>query len=204
MKKTIIGVLMVALVSVSALVWAQTSKEWNDCGDDAYYDGNYERAIECYTKLIEQEPDLAIGYRFRGWAYHALGRFEDAIADYTTAVEMDPEYPDVYVDRGEAHGALGRYDEAIADFTTAIELDPNIINGYTGRAWEYYKMRDFTRALEDLSIGMQLNADCADCLYTRGLIYRDTGKERKARADLTKACDLGLKKACDALFELGE
>ena len=204
MRKMTIGVMLVALIGVSMVVWAQTSKEWNDWGDDAYYDGDYVRAIECYTKLIEQEPDLAIGYQFRGWAYYGLGRFEDAIADYTTAVEMDPEYRDLYIDRGKAYGALRRSDEAIADYTTAIDLDPNMVNGYAGRAWEYYKIRDFTRALEDIGIGMELDADCGDCLYTRGLIYRDTGKERKARADLTRACDLGLKKGCDALFQLGE
>jgi tetratricopeptide (TPR) repeat protein len=32
--------------------------------------------------------------------------------------------------------------------------------------------------------------------YIRGLIYRDMGDVEKARADLTKACEMGADKAC--------
>ena len=41
--------------------------------------GNYDKAIECYQKAIELNPDLAKAYYNMGVAYYAKGNFDQTI-----------------------------------------------------------------------------------------------------------------------------
>lgn len=51
--------------------------------------GNFELSIMDYTNAIEIDPNYAVAYNDRGYAYRRLGKFDDAIADYNKAIELD-------------------------------------------------------------------------------------------------------------------
>lgn len=74
--------------------------------------GDFNRAIELYTRSIELYP-TAEAFTFRGWAYHFLGRVDEAIAQCKCAIEVDPEFGNPYNDIGAYLLAKGQLDEAI-------------------------------------------------------------------------------------------
>lgn len=69
------------------------TKELNQESAEAYYsrglahskNGEFEKAIENYTKAIELKPDYADAYYYRGGARLRLGEREKAKADLATA-----------------------------------------------------------------------------------------------------------------------
>jgi tetratricopeptide (TPR) repeat protein len=58
---------------------AETAGEWNNKGFDLGKAGEYEKAIECFDKAIELNPNAALAYNNRGNAYKDLGQYERAI-----------------------------------------------------------------------------------------------------------------------------
>ena len=125
--------LLLLLMIVPMIGFGQTSEEYFDKGYDYDKEGEYQLAIDNYTKAIRIDPDYAIAYLFRGNAYHALGNYEDAISDYTMSIRIDPNYADAYYKRGIANYSKENYKDAIADYTKVIRISPEGINAYWGR-----------------------------------------------------------------------
>lgn len=84
--------------------------------------GNFQGAIEDYTRAIQLNPNDAIAYNNRGNAYLDLNSPQTAIADYNRAIQIDPNYASPYYNRGLAHAELGNTEVAIDDFDIAADL----------------------------------------------------------------------------------
>ncbi len=74
--------------------------------------GEYQRAIELYTRSIEAFP-TAEAYTFRGWSYSFLGDYDRAIAECKQAIKVDPEFGNPYNDIGAYLIEKGEFDEAL-------------------------------------------------------------------------------------------
>jgi tetratricopeptide (TPR) repeat protein len=53
----------------------------------------YERAIQDYDQAIELDPDYALAYNNRGFAYQALGKTVEAGADFKKYEELTGQKP---------------------------------------------------------------------------------------------------------------
>jgi tetratricopeptide (TPR) repeat protein len=93
-SKTIAGLIvivaLVALGTVVPVVTAETAEEWNANGVDYAQSLEYEKAIECFGKAIELDPDEGLYYNNRASAYFRLEQYEKAIEDYGKAIELCP------------------------------------------------------------------------------------------------------------------
>ncbi|MGB8522984.1 MAG: tetratricopeptide repeat protein [Candidatus Acidiferrales bacterium] len=111
--------------------------------------GDYDHAVELYTKSLEIFP-TAEAHTFLGWTYHFQGKVDEAIAECKRAIEVDPEFGNPYNDIGSYLIALGRFDEAIPWLEQAIaapRYDPRHFPYFNlGRA--YYAKGMLTRARE--------------------------------------------------------
>jgi len=61
--------------------------------------GEYEKAIACFDKAIELNPEDAKAYNNRGLAYANLKQYERAIEDYNKAIKLNPDLTMAYVNR---------------------------------------------------------------------------------------------------------
>jgi len=104
MKNKAIPVVMV-LIGVyifAPIVSAETAEEWNEKGisfgtageDEIYFlgkAGECEKAIECFDKAIELDPNYAEAYNNRGLVYYrCLNQYERAIEDFNKSIELNP------------------------------------------------------------------------------------------------------------------
>ena len=83
--------------------------------------GQYERAIQDFSRTLELQPDDPKAYIGRGLVYTALGQYERAIQDLSRALELQPDLPEAYIIRGLVYAALGQYERAIQDFEQALK-----------------------------------------------------------------------------------
>jgi tetratricopeptide (TPR) repeat protein len=77
----------------------QSAAEYFHKGYEQQMAGEYQQAIESYTRSIEAFP-TAEAYTFRGWTYSFLGNYEQAIAECLQAIKVDPEFGNPYNDIG--------------------------------------------------------------------------------------------------------
>jgi len=100
--------------------------EWLKRGILLSFDsGNYNAAVDAFTKAIELDPRLINAYSFRGNAYFNLGDYKQAIRDYNKAIKLSPldrEYAYIYYNRGNVYYMLGDHQQAIRDYKIAARL----------------------------------------------------------------------------------
>ena len=66
----------------------------------------WDEAIAAYSKAIELDPNLAIAYAGRGFAYYSKDDYDNVIADYTKVIELDPTKSLSYGIRGFSNHEL--------------------------------------------------------------------------------------------------
>jgi len=189
---------LIAIIGFSTAALAQTADDWYNLGYDCMMSGEYEEAVENFTKAIEADPTPVYFYDDRGRAYANLGRYDEAIADYKKAIEIDPDYIFPYGGLAFAYYDNGDLENALESFTVALDIDP-MDSSYNARADVYRQLGRFDEALADIEEALALDGNNPQWIYTRGLIYRDMGEMEKAKADLGYACDESMSEACDAL-----
>ena len=163
---------------------------YNNRGNAKNNDGDFQGAVEDFTRAIELNPDSADIYYNRANGYKATGDLAAAIKDYDKAIELNPCFVIAYYNRGLAHDAQGDRERAIKDFDTVIELNPDFSSSYNNRGNAYYKKGDLERALKDYNKAIELNPDSATTYYARGNVYGTRGDLEKAVKDYNKAIEL--------------
>ena len=81
--------------------------QYSNQGIEKYEAGNYQGAIDDWSKAIEINPQNAIAYNNRGSAKDDLGDHQGAITDYTKAIGIDPQNANAYINRSKARLNLG-------------------------------------------------------------------------------------------------
>jgi tetratricopeptide (TPR) repeat protein len=105
-----------------------SAQEWFDRGRFMGEIGNYHKAVEAFSRVIEMTPDSVHAYNNRGVAYSELGNFRLAIQDFNRAITLNPGEALFRFNRGIAFGKGEEYDLAIRDFKRVIEMDPQHTN----------------------------------------------------------------------------
>jgi tetratricopeptide (TPR) repeat protein len=134
--------------------------------------GEYTKAIDEYTTVINLNPKDGMAYLGRGSAYQQLGNYRRAIDDFNRAAEYLPNDSIVFLVRGIAYSMAGNNDRAIEDYTRSVELNPMNSDAYYNRADAYAKSGKETNALEDLKRSAHLgNTDARNMLQSRGMSW---------------------------------
>jgi tetratricopeptide (TPR) repeat protein len=58
--------------------------------DILYFQGKYEKALQCCEKSLRQNPKNALAHNIRGNALYKLSRYNEAIDCYNRAIEIEP------------------------------------------------------------------------------------------------------------------
>ena len=92
-------------------------------GNENIAKGNFEAAVNDFTRAIEMNGTDVGVLLGRGTSYFNRNSYTLAIADYTKAIELDPKNAAHYANRAEAQEKKGNVDLAVADYKKALDLD---------------------------------------------------------------------------------
>jgi tetratricopeptide (TPR) repeat protein len=112
-------------------------------------EGEVDRAIADYDKVVAILPHYADAYYNRGVAYSLKGDISRAIIEYGKAIKNNPRDYGAYRNRGDEYRSRSDYTRAIADYTRAIALKPNDASLYKKRGLAYAGHGDYAYALAD-------------------------------------------------------
>ncbi|MDR2350491.1 MAG: tetratricopeptide repeat protein [Deltaproteobacteria bacterium] len=112
----------------------------------AHRRGEYDRAVEIYTAIIQRRgltaKQRAVTYLLRGEAKRDKGELVESVYDFTRALNQWKNYPQAIFFRGQVLARLNRLPEALIDYTRAAELDPNRESYHTSLALLKKTMRE--------------------------------------------------------------
>ncbi|MBP0002054.1 MAG: tetratricopeptide repeat protein [Cyanobacteria bacterium SID2] len=162
-------------------------------GIEQFERGNYVRAEQVFSQLIEVEPQLPEAYYNRARSREALQQYDRAIEDYSTAVRLRPEYTAAYINRGNVYWTSATSADdiaaALSDFDRAIELEPSAPIPYLNRGNVYAMLGDLQRALDDYDRAIELEPDYVEAHYNRALTLSELGQIEAALASYANALD---------------
>ena len=96
--------------------------------------GDYDKAIEAYSKAIEVDPSDHIFFSNRSAAHLSKGDAHAALLDGEKCIELCPTFAKGYSRKGAALHTLRRYDEAIECYDRGLAIAPNDSGLQNGKA----------------------------------------------------------------------
>jgi tetratricopeptide (TPR) repeat protein len=186
LKKILI--LTLTLLSLCTGIFAQTQKEIFDNGVLLFKKGQYQNAIDAFSKLIEIAPDHADAYKNRGVSYMKQQKFDLAIQDFEIAKALFPELKGLYSNLGVAWYYKKEYEKAIKSYDIELEMAPENYVAYFNRSLCLAELDKNDEALDDLEKTLNLKPDFywAIC-YKADLLANKKGDYIKARQTYEKA-----------------
>ena len=156
--------------------------------------GEYEKAIDCYKKALEDKNLNKPSYvrNNMGIAYDDLGEYEKAIDCYKKALE-DENYDTpgrAWYNMGIAYRELGEYEKAIECYEKAIRYDPEDAGIYNNLGEVLYKLKRPIDAEEQLRKAIQIKTNLAEPHYNLGNILTDEECYEDAEKEYKKALEI--------------
>jgi len=136
-------------------------------GADLFKKGEYQRAIDTFSKVIEKTPKHVEAFRIRGSSYMKLAKYDLAIQDFETAISLAPKDSGVYSDLGTAWYYNKNYEKALSNYNTEIKMGQKNHLVFFNRALCFEKLEMIDPALKDVSASLALKPD-----FYWGLCYR--------------------------------
>ncbi|KAJ3343608.1 hypothetical protein HDU93_007489 [Gonapodya sp. JEL0774] len=94
-------------------------------GNAAFQQGNFDAAVDLFSKAIEVDPANHVLYSNRSGAYASLKQYDKALQDAEKTVQLKPDWPKSHSRLGAALFGLNRLREADRAYAKTLELDPN-------------------------------------------------------------------------------
>jgi tetratricopeptide (TPR) repeat protein len=158
-------------------------------GVDSYNRGEYQEALEAFTKAIGYNPSDSNIYDWLSLTYLSLQKPEDAIVAAKRSIQLKPDSAVAYLILGRAYGGKKQYDEAIKALKRAIELDPKMTGAYDWMGRFLIETQAYSEAAEAYKKGVEA-APSADLHSQLALAYYRMGRYDDAIAAANKAIDL--------------
>ena len=156
----------------------------------------WKNGVSLFSGLIEDYPDVPLGYVNRGMAYfygfseNHQTDYNAAIKDFSKALELDSNNVKAVFNRGNSLYMLNDFSNALSDFNKTIELDSIYPKAYNNRGLVYSRLMMDDKSLEDYNKAIELNPEFSDAFFNRGITYYNTGKLDKACEDWRTAKSL--------------
>ncbi len=161
----------------------------------------YEEALPLIEKALEENPNDAKMWGYKGVALRNTGRPELACPCYEKALEINPEDPDMWLNRGMSIRFMNRKNshlQAIESYQNAIKYDPNCLDAYcnlgnvTSRiafttvdkeeAAKFYQMSE-----EAYGKAVSMKPDSAELHCNLAVLYHKEGRLNDALAEAAAA-----------------
>lgn len=168
---------------------AEPSPEKTDflaLGLKAKLNGQFENAVQLFTKAISANTKNSKAYAERGDIRTSLGLYEDALKDFNQAIEFEANNAIYYCKRGLTQKWLKNRDKAMSDYEKALKLDPSLPEAWYNIGWMKYNTGDFAGAIRDFDKAISLKPDYASAYNTRGFAKEDNGDKAGAEVDFKK------------------
>lgn len=151
----------------------------------------YDKALTCFDRAINLNPEYADAYFNQAKTFRAQQRYQDAIDSYSKCITINPEYAEAYSNRGTIYlDDLSEIDKALADYQLFIKLRPNVWYGYYNIANALKEKNRYEEALTNYNCSLDFNSELPEIYNNRGTAYNSLRKYQEAIADYNYALKL--------------
>lgn len=150
-------------------------------------EGDHKSAEKFFSEAIELNPENALAWHNRGWAYIEQKKYKQAITDFNKALELSPNWELAYFGRGWTYNQMKEYATAIKEYDRVIEINPKYAIAWNNRGAAKSWLNKMQDAIVDYNKAIELNPRYAKAYENRGRAFGALGNEKQSEADLRRA-----------------
>ena len=170
--KAFIIVFLFIFLAETAFAGDLDIQHYFDEGNTYFNEGQYNKAIESYSRLVAIYPDFIQGYYNRGLAYYKAGKYDEAVADYSRVISSSADAnAELYSNRAIAYLKKGDYENAVKDYSTVISINPRLPEAYHNRGIAYANTGKYDEAIEDYNRVISMKPKNLNVYLSRGVAY---------------------------------
>ncbi|MEP7195082.1 MAG: tetratricopeptide repeat protein [Saprospiraceae bacterium] len=154
-----------------------------------YEQGDTGRAVKCYQKSVDLNPEYLEGWIQLGDIMTAL-RNPIAIKYYDNAIRLDSSNIETLHNRAYSIQLFGKKSEAIQAYKKNILQRPDFELSFYNLGIIYEEMDSFALAVDNLNHAILLNPKEPSSYYHRGLCKNKLGQNEESKSDLKQAIKL--------------
>lgn len=155
-------------------------------GKQLYNNQKFEEAIDVLTAFLNEYPNHADGFFYRGICYRKLDRFNESITDFNAILTKLPDEPTLLCERAISLFKNQQIELALDDLNKAVELDSNNPYRYTSRAFIRAYI-DIDGAIEDYQRAIELDPEDEIAYNNLGLLQEQKGNFREAKKSFNES-----------------
>lgn len=152
-----------------------------------YQSGNYQKAIDVWTEILQSNPKDASTANNIGIAYRQLRQPGKALEYAQKAIELSPDYAHAYYTLGLAHYDLRNFEKAKEAFEEAIRRQFNPAASHYNLGLSLYNLRNYEKAQESFLKAVELGYDPGLSYYQLGLTKYHLGDYKGAAEEFKKS-----------------
>ncbi len=129
----------------------------------------YDKAIDCFNKVIEIEPNFIGGWVNKGTVLMCIGEYSQALSCYDKAIALDTKSTGAWYAKGELLRHLKKNDEAIECYNHVINIDPEFGKAWFSKGTALMNISNFKEAVTCFEKSIVLNNRNAIVWYNMGI-----------------------------------
>lgn len=152
--------------------------------------GQYDRAVEDYSRALALQPDDAGTYDNRGVAYVLMGDYDRGLQDFDTAITLQPKNIGAHFNRALTYERMGRFTEALVGIQHVLALGLRSGAVYRARCSIRLKIGHLDEALADCQEAVRHQPRNPEFLDTLAFVHLRRKSDVQARATYDTALAL--------------
>jgi serine/threonine protein kinase/Tfp pilus assembly protein PilF len=133
---------------------------------------NYKRAVDCFTKAIENSPDLESSYYERGYITAFIDKkAAEAVADMEKVVKINPNSHMAWFAKAVIAFTEANYDKTIDCFARALREKINYAEAYYALGYVYQEKDDSCNAIEKYLEAVKYKSDFVEAYLALARAY---------------------------------
>ena len=119
----------------------------------------YGKAVRCFNKAIDVEPELALGYECKGSIFLSLKMYNEALEIYKKVLVLEPDNIGATYCMALLSGLLGDYESSLKYYNTYLSERKMDSNALVERGIVHYLMDEKELAKKDIKKAYKLEPD---------------------------------------------
>lgn len=148
------------------------SRAWNSLGLAYYEKKDVTKALECFSRAVENNALNIEALNNRGVLRRQLGQTDLALQDFSTVLQYRANSLDALNNRGIIYKDRGQTDLALTDFQAAAKLNPTYSEIYFNMALVYESQGRLNEAVAEYTRAIETNPRNAELWNNRGIVYQ--------------------------------
>jgi Flp pilus assembly protein TadD, contains TPR repeats len=167
-----------------------TPFEWLQKGWEFRNKQEYDKAIECYDKAIELNPEDEGAWLWKGNVLGKLQNYEESLACYDKILELNPKNEYAWRWKGAILAQLQRYEESLMFYDKVIELNPQYVTAWILKGNALIELQRYEESLTCYDKVLELNPEDAIAWNNKGYILIELHSYEKATDALEESVSI--------------